>query len=83
MFNVNEYLESIERDYDYYLFWADDIEIDYFDELVLCDSLTRLQIKLAHMLMDNGQEKNYQEDGFILGEIIWANILKTREENGY
>ena len=69
-----EYLEAFDRDFDYYLFWADEFQQENWELICECSSLMKLQIACAHILMDNGQETNYQEDGFILGEIIWESI---------
>ena len=79
--NIDQYLISRDRDYDYYLFWADeifDLAIDY-----LIDSKTEMkcQIASAHFLMDRGQEKFYQEDGFILGQIFWNQLKQLKGAN--
>jgi hypothetical protein len=79
VFKVEDYMERMERDNDYYLFWAEEILSNYMDELILCDSLLKTQIAVSHILMDEGQEENYQEDGFILGDIIFATTQIMKE----
>jgi hypothetical protein len=74
MFNQEEYMETVERDYDYYLFWAEELMNDHNGYFEDCRNLLKTQIRCSHLLMDLGQQENYQEDGFILGEIIWENI---------
>lgn len=77
--NMDEYLELKERDYDYYLFWAEEFLNENFDELVMIESLVRMQIACSHILMDTTDDAHYQEDGFILGEIIFAGFEQERE----
>lgn len=71
---TDQYLKQRDRDFDYYLFWAEEIYDLAFDRLIDSKSLEQCQIRTAHFLMDQGQEKFYQEDGTILGEILWAMI---------
>jgi hypothetical protein len=78
--DMEEYLERNDRNYDYYLFWSEEFIQDHFDDLILCESEMKTQITCSHILMDEGQEKNYQEDGFILGEIIFEMIIAIRKE---
>jgi hypothetical protein len=70
------------KDIDYYLFWAEEFIQEHFDDLVLLESMTQVQIKCSHILMDSGQIKDYQEDGFELGEIIWEMLVSMRKNNG-
>jgi hypothetical protein len=70
------------KNIDYYLFWAEEMMEKHFDDLILLDSKTRVQIKCAHILMDEGQEEEYQEDGFELGNIIWEMIISIKKERG-
>jgi hypothetical protein len=71
MFNVDQFLN---RDYDYYLFWADEIFSEVWNFVFDCKNEKQVQIRITHWLMDQGQEKFYQEDGFILGSIIWESV---------
>jgi hypothetical protein len=79
--NIDQYLKERNRDFDYYLFWADDIFDLAFDYIIESGSLVRCQIAAAHFLMDQGQEKFYQEDGHILGEIFWNSIKNLQGAN--
>ena len=82
-FNEVEYLEMFDRDYDYYLFWAEEFQEKHWDDLCECQSLMKMQITCSHIIMDQYCDSyNYQEDGFILGEIIWATLQQIRKEKG-
>lgn len=74
--DVNAYLEEMDRDYDYYLFWAEEFDMAEFWD---CHTLVKCQIRAAHLLMDMGNEDTYEEDGFIIGEIIWATKVMEKE----
>lgn len=77
-FNIDAYMESRDRDYDYYLFWADDIYSKVWDLVCEAITVTRCQNAISHYLMDAGQEEFYQEDGYILGEIIFESVKQER-----
>lgn len=70
------------KDIDYYLFWAEEFVEEHFDDLILLESETQVQVKCSHILMDEGQQKDYQEDGFELGSIIWEMIISIRKNRG-
>lgn len=70
-FNIDNYLKQVDRDFDYYLFWADEFHDKYEDELVELDSMEAIQIECTKLLMSEGQAERCKEDGFILGEIIF------------
>lgn len=74
MMFTEQYLKERNRDFDYYLFWADEIYHLVFDRLIDSKSLFQCQIRTAHFLMDQGQDRFYQEDGAVLGEILWNTI---------
>lgn len=70
---------TLAKNIDYYLFWAEEFVEEHFDDLILLESKMKVQIKCAHILMDAGQEEDYQEDGFELGEIIWEMLESVRK----
>jgi hypothetical protein len=73
----------MKKDFDYYLFWAEDFYEENYDELILLPSEMKVQIKCAHILIDQGSNLDYQKDGYELGKIIWPAIEKRQKEVGY
>lgn len=61
-------------DNDYYYYWAEEVFSSHFDALVLCNSESKVQIKVTHIIMDQGRVSEYQEAGHVLGSIIWPMV---------